>query len=223
MGSLRSTLLLSFAAALLALPAAGYESDRWAATSAPPPGVASFLEVDAEIVTFEVSITNASDSAAVRANEIEETRKRLLDAATGDPQVAVESGGVSLSPDDRSASLLGSKYGSSSRADVLLVASLGEGTTAFDAARRVRAVLARVEPAGESRLAVGGGVLGVRKPEAYREKLIAQIAAEAAAAKGRFGGKGSVTVSGLEGAVRVTPKDDRRVYLSIAYTLSATF
>jgi hypothetical protein len=210
-------ILVWLAASLV--PSPSLSESEWVVSAASGhPRVASFLEVDAELVTVQVTLSSANDRAAARASELEETRRRVAAAAEADDLVSLSPGVVSLSPEDDT-----SKYRGSSRADLFLSVPLDPSLSSFEAVRRIHAVVARVEAVGEAQLSAGASSLGVRNAESYRDQLLALVAAEAGALKQRFGPGASVEVSGLGGAVLVSQRDDRRVFLSIAYSLSATF
>lgn len=134
----------------------GSGSGSYLVVAAPEgPGVAEFIEVEADFVSLPVSIRSGNQDALERIKDVEATLASLLSEAEAFPDVIVTSGTVSITPASEKSNWSTPAYAPDTDSRLFLSAPLTPKTSVFSVAERVYGLLARVKSVGEAKVRVG--------------------------------------------------------------------
>jgi hypothetical protein len=229
---LRPLLLLSALGCITVLPAqeddtvelssfyVTSESDRsYASTTPKKPDVAISLRKPATSVVMEVTLLNSADKPDARNREIYATIKDIQQAVQNAGGLRFERREIQLRGDARRKTLF-SRSGTTSYANVAVVAPLAPGADLFALVQRMRTVVSGVAPVGATKIVDGTAGLILEKPEQYRQELLKAIFADVAFVRSGLGEGFEVLLSGLDGAINVRAASETEVELWIDYSFT---
>lgn len=183
--------------------------------------VNSAIDIDADFVAMPVSLSSDAKYPAERAQLIRKLQTEVEAAVRKKPNLELQQGTVSLSPDTKSSSFLASKsYSRGARSNIYILSKLGDGQSAFSAAQEIYSLISHIKVPDDTSVYLGDMSLAVTSPSKYRDVLLAIIKSEIQATKDALGTGYKASVSGLENPVIVLQKDDKHVTVFLNYRVT---
>ena len=179
------------------------------------------MQVPADFVAMPLHIHSDAKDPVKRADDIEKAVRALTDKLQQQPDVAIKSGVVSLSPREQSALKAFSSYESSggSSAQLYVLGALKSDANVFAMTKRLYQAVNGIPLADGTKLTLGNTTLGLHDPERYRADILKLIAKSIEDTKKTTGFSGSVDIDGLENSVSVMQLNESEVALFINYRL----
>ena len=173
----------------------------------------------ADYIAQTVTITSNERDFSAKLKSINNGKKYLIDQIEGKGQIVVHEGQAHLYPGSKL--LLKTSYNVEPQMEVqLLLPIVGETDNIFSGGIELGELLGKLDPPEKTRFHPSAVRLAVEDPEKLRGKVLEMISADVKAAKERMKGTGKITISGLEGPVKVNQVDDINVELFIEYRVS---
>ena len=181
--------------------------------------VAVRYKMRADYIAQTVRITSKEKDFTAKLKTLDDARKYLIEQVAAGRDVVVHEGPAHLSP--------GSKFLSKVSYDVepqlevqLLLPVVSESDNIYTGGIELAALLESLKPPEKTRFHPSAVRLAVEDPEKLRGKLLEMIAAHVRAVKETMKAAGKITISGLEGPVKVDQVDDINIELFINYKIS---
>jgi hypothetical protein len=182
--------------------------------------VAVRYKMRADYIAQTVTITSSERDFTAKLKDIKDGKKYLVEQIEGKGQVVVHEEPAYLYPG--SEGLFKISYGGREpQAQVqLLLPIVSESDNIFSGGIELGELLGALDPLGKTKFQASAVRLAVEDPEKLRGKVLEMIKAGVKTAKERMKGTGKITISGLEGPVKVSQVDDINVELFIEYRVS---
>ena len=183
------------------------------------PPVAVTLKMRADHIVQTVRITSREKGFAEKLKSLDMAREYLLKRAEEESQIIAVEGSAYLEPGSKSLS----KAVTDAEPQVeirFLLPVVRESDNIFSGGIELAAILENLEPPDKVVFHLSAVRLGVEDPEKMRGKLLEMISSQLKASKERVRATGKVTITGLEGPVKVIQADDVNVELYIDYRVS---
>jgi len=182
--------------------------------------VAVRYKMRADYIAQTITITSNERDFSAKIKGIKNGKKHLVEFIEGKGQVVVYEEPAYLYPD--SEGLFKVSYGGSEpQARVqLLLPVISAADNIFSGGIELSELFGALDPLAKTKFQTSAVRLAVEYPEKLRGKILEMIGAEVKFAQERMRGSGKITISGLEGPVKVHQADDINVELFIEYELS---
>ena len=182
--------------------------------------VAVRYKMRADYIAQTITITSKERDFAAKLKNIQNAKKYLVELVEGKGQIIVHEGPARLYPG--SEGFFKSSYSSQEpQAEVqLLLPIVSDSDNIFSGGIELGDILGTLDPPGKTGLQASYVRLAVEDPEKLRGKILEMISADVKTAKEKMKGSGKITVSGLEGPVKVNQVDNVNVELFIEYKVS---
>ena len=182
--------------------------------------VAVRYKMRADYIAQTVTITSNERDFPAKLKSINDGKKYLVEQIEGKGQVIVHEEPAYLYPG--SEGLFKTSYGGREpQAQMqLLLPIVSETDNIFSGGIELAVLLAKLDPPEKIKFYPSAIRLAVEDPEKSRGKLLEMISADVKSTKERMKGTGKITISGLEGPVKVSQVDDINVELFIEYRVS---
>lgn len=196
--------------------------------------VARKMEMRADYVGVNVTISSGSKNAANRIDDITKTKENLLAALERHGNLEVRVGWVrryaaiadtsfSLSaPFGSALSSSGSYSGNyrlESQPEILVLGKMAQSVNRTQLENEIASVIASVKPEGDAVVSTGASSLVIDNPEQYRARLVTLISEDIVQLRRSLGGAGEAEIAGLESPVVAVQATDSDVFLYIPYRL----
>ncbi|MDF1526002.1 MAG: hypothetical protein RRA15_03765 [bacterium] len=182
--------------------------------------VAVMYKMRADYIAQTVTITSNERDFSAKLKGIKEGKKHLIEYIERKKQVILYEEPAYLYPGSEGL-FKGSYGGSEPQAQVqLLLPIVNNNDNIFSGGIELAELLRALDPLAKTRFQSFAVRLAVEDPEKLRGKVLEMISADVKAAKERMKGAGKITISGLEGPVKVNQVDDINVELFIEYRVS---
>ena len=182
--------------------------------------VAVRYKIRADYIAQTVTITSNERDFSAKLKGIKEGKKHLIEYIERKGQVILYEEPAYLYPGSEGL-FKGSYGGNEPQAQVqLLLPIVNNSDNIFSGGIELSELFGALDPLAKTRFQSSAVRLAVEDPEKLRGKILEMIGAEVKFAQERMNGTGKITISGLEGPVKVNQVDDINVELFIEYKVS---
>lgn len=181
--------------------------------------VAVRYKTRADYIAQTVRITSKEKDFKAKLSSLYNAKKYLLEQAGKERQIVVHERPAQLSPGTKFLSK--TSYGVEPQMEIqLLLPIVSDSDNIFSGGIELAGLLDKFDPPEKIRFHPSAVRLAVEDPEKLRGKILEMISNEMKATKETMRATGRITISGLEGPVKVNQVDDINVELFIEYKMS---
>lgn len=185
-----------------------------------PPGptvpVTMIKRADAVVVQFALS--NSADKQDVRNKHLSTSIDEIAAAIKSVPGLRLEHRQVQLTSGDRRGSLIGKSGVVTSFANIAIFGELSAEMRLYERVKQIKDAVNGTKLAGETKILDGPAGLFIRRPNEYRNELLAKIFADLEVVKKGLGPDFEVLVNGLAQNTKLRACSETEVELWIDYS-----
>lgn len=209
-------LMVGFILVFLSVSANAGLVSIWVAVGKGTPPVQSYLEIEPEYVSIQLTLKGDSKSAIERHDLIRKLESYVVLRASENSEIDVVYGEVSLSSREPSGF---KSYGRGSESNIYLIIKLDDDAKIYEATKKLYKFIQKIKLPEDTTLTYGATKLAIANPEKHVVSLISKIGNELKATKEALGVSLKVKVTGLSSPVRIVEIKNRKLAAYLPYVI----